>query len=188
MNLTQDIPWEFDPGARKNNYYEEWQSNIRASNLSDMHYDISCAGSSKEPEKADDIRWYLIKYCYQPLSFIVSFQVHNQNIGDLTSCVARNAIRCAEHTLYIFQLNLLPFKKERWIYAVWRWLYFVPVGIYLCCNLFDDDVKLPNLTSLLFGGGVKRTNHCKRTQKKSLNDRNDDWLWSLMPHQCLRAR
>lgn len=60
--------------------------------------------------------------------------------------------------------------------------------LFLCCNLFDDDVKLPNLTSLLFGGGVKRTNHCKRTQKKKFNDRNDDWLWSLMPHQCLRAR
>lgn len=113
MNLTQDIPWEFDPGARKNNYYEEWQSNIRASNLSDMHYDISCTGSSKEREKADDIRWYLIKYCYQPLSFIVSFQVHNQNIGDLTSRVARNAIRCAEHTLYIFQLNLSSILKKR---------------------------------------------------------------------------
>lgn len=46
------------------------------------------------------------------------------------------------------------------------------------------QITVPDIF-ILFGGGVKRTNHCKCTQKK-FSDRNDDWLWSLMPHQCLR--
>lgn len=83
--------------------------------------------------------------------------------GPHVSCCKKCNKMCRTHIIY-FSIKFI----FRWIYAVWRWLYFVPVGIYLCCNLFDDDVKLPNLTSLLFGGGVKRTNHCKRTQKKSL--------------------
>lgn len=183
--MTQDIPWEFDLGARKNNYYEEWQSNIRASNLSDMHYDISCAGSSKEPEKADDIRWYLIKYCYQPLSFIVSFQVHNR--GPRVSCCKKCNKMCRTHIIYFSIKFIFHLKREMDLCSLEMTLFcsrrYLPLLQFIrwWCQITEPDI-------FIIWRRCEENKPLQAHTEKKFNDRNDDWLWSLMPHQCLRAR